>query len=75
MAAVLDPAERPVDQIRVRADRQQRERLLAFAARFEPRCWAVEGAAGVGALAKYLVLAPRSSHPGEGLAGEARRSR
>jgi hypothetical protein len=58
VAAVLDPAERLVDQVRVRADRQQRERLLAFAARFEPRCWAVEGAAGVGALlAQQLVAA------------------
>ena len=47
MAAVLDPSERVIDQVRVRADRQQRDRLLAFAARFEPRWWAVEGAAGV----------------------------
>lgn len=58
MAAVLDSAEQVIDQVRVRADRQQRDRLLAFAARFEPRCWAVEGAAGVGALlAQQLVAA------------------
>ena len=50
MAAVVDSTERVIDQVRVRADRQQRDRLLTFAARFEPRCWAVEGAAGVGAL-------------------------
>jgi hypothetical protein len=56
MATVLDSAEQVVDQVRVRADRHQRDRLLAFAARFEPRCWAVEGAAGVGALlAQQLV--------------------
>ena len=58
MAAVLDSTEQVVEQVRVRADRQQRDRLLAFAARFEPRCWAVEGAAGVGALlAQQLVAA------------------
>ena len=28
--------------------RRQRDELLAFAARFEPRCWAVEGATGTG---------------------------
>ena len=57
VAAVLDPAERVVDQVRVRADGQQRDRLLAFAARFEPRCWGVEGAAGVGALLAQQLVA------------------
>jgi transposase len=40
----------------VHADRSQRDRLLAFAAEFEPRCWAIEGATGTGALfAQQLV--------------------
>jgi len=62
MATVLDTTEQVIDQVRVRADRQQRDRLLAFAARFEPRCWAVEGAAGVGALlAQQLVATANTS--------------
>ena len=61
MVTVLDRSEAVIDQVRVTADRQQRDRLLAFAARFEPRCWAVEGAAGVGALlAQQLVAAGRT---------------
>ncbi len=55
-AAVLDEREQLVGQVRVEADRRQRERLLAFAEPFEPRCWAVEGASGVGSLlAQQLV--------------------
>jgi hypothetical protein len=55
-AAVVDADERLVDELAVRADRRQRDRLLKFAASFEPRVWAVEGAAGVGALlAQQLV--------------------
>jgi transposase len=49
-AAVLDCREQLVGELRVRADRSQRDRLLAFAARFEPRLWAIEGATGTGAL-------------------------
>ncbi len=57
-AAVLDAHERLVSEVRVRADRSQRDRLLAFAAEFEPRCWAIEGATGTGAfLAQQLVAA------------------
>ena len=54
-AAVLDRDEKLVDEIRVRADRSQRERLLKFAPVFEPRLWAIEGASGTGAL---LASAP-----------------
>ena len=55
-AAVLDRDEQLVGQIRVRADRAQRDRLLAFASAFEPRLWAIEGATGTGALlAQQLV--------------------
>jgi transposase len=57
-AAVLDAHEQLVSEVRVRADRSQRDRLLDFAAEFEPRCWAIEGATGTGALlAQQLVAA------------------
>ena len=58
MAAVLDDSEQVVGQLRVAADRWQRDRLLRFAAPFEPRTWAVEAAGGLGALlAQQLVAA------------------
>jgi transposase len=57
-AAVLDDTEELVGQLRVNADRWQRDRLLRFAAPFEPRTWAVEAAGGLGALlAQQLVAA------------------
>ena len=57
-AAVLDDTEELVGQLRVTADRWQRDRLLRFAAPFEPRTWAVEAAGGLGALlAQQLVAA------------------
>lgn len=57
-AVVVDRTEAVLDTIRVTADRDQRDRLLAWAARFEPRTWAVEGATGMGAmLAQQLVAA------------------
>jgi transposase len=57
-AAVLDGDEQLVGEIRVRADRSQRDRLLVFASSFEPRVWAVESASGTGALlAQQLVAA------------------
>ncbi len=57
-AVVIDRSEAVLDTIRVDADGHQRERLLGWAARFEPRTWAVEGASGLGAmLAQQLVAA------------------
>jgi transposase len=56
-AAVLDAHEQLVSEVRVRADRSQRDRLLDFAAGFEPRCWAVEGATGTGALLAQQLVA------------------
>jgi transposase len=57
-AAVLDGTETVIDELRLVADRYQRDRLLRFAARFEPRTWAIEGATGLGALlAQQLVAA------------------
>jgi transposase len=56
-AAVLDQHEQLVGELRVRAGRRQREELVAFAARFEPRCWAIEGATGTGALLAQQLVA------------------
>ncbi len=56
-AAVIDRDERLVGEVSVGADRRQRDRLLQFAARFEPRVWAVEGATGVGALLAQQLVA------------------
>jgi transposase len=57
-AAAVDRDKVVIDTIRVDADRHQRARLLAWAAPFEPRAWAVEGATGMGALlAQQLVAA------------------
>jgi transposase len=57
-AAVLDERAMLLSEVRVRASRRQCDELLRFAQRFEPRCWAVEGATGTGALlAQQLVAA------------------
>jgi transposase len=58
VAAVLDEHEELLEEVRVRADLHQRERLLKFAAPYTPRIWAIEGARGLGALlAQQLVAA------------------
>jgi transposase len=57
-AAVLDGSEEMLGELRMVADRRQRQRLLEWAAPFMPRVWAVEGATGTGALlAQQLVAA------------------
>jgi transposase len=56
-AAVLDDEERVVGELRVVADRRQRDRLLQFAAPFAPRTWAIESAAGLGALLAQQLVA------------------
>jgi transposase len=57
-AAVLDDTEEVLAELRVVADRHQRDRLLQWAAPFVPRVWAIEGATGTGALlAQQLVAA------------------
>jgi transposase len=57
-AAVLDSGEEVVGELRVVADKRQRDRLLWFAEPFEPRMWAIESARGLGALlAQQLVAA------------------
>jgi transposase len=55
-ATAVDGSEVVVGELRVEANRHQRARLLEWAAAFEPRRWAIEGATGVGALlAQQLV--------------------
>jgi transposase len=55
-ATAVDASEVVVGEFRVDADRHQRARLLEWAAAFEPRRWAIEGATGMGALlAQQLV--------------------
>ena len=57
-AAVLDERETLIGELRVDADRRQCDRLLAFAAPYAPRTWAIEAAGGLGALlAQQLVEA------------------
>ena len=56
-AAVIDGDEQLVGEMSVCADRRQRERLLRWAAPFEPRLWAVEGATGHGALLAQQLVA------------------
>jgi len=57
-AAAVDQTDTVFDTFRVIADDHQREHLLAWAAPFTPRVWAVEGATGMGALlAQQLVAA------------------
>ena len=69
LAAVLDEHEQFLDELRVRADRTQRDRLLKFAAPYAPRVWAIEGARGLGALGR--AAARRRGRDGVGRAGEA----
>jgi transposase len=54
---VLDQHEQLVGELRVRAGRCQREELVAFASQFAPRCWAIEGATGTGALLAQQLVA------------------
>jgi transposase len=55
-AVAIDGDERLVGELLVTADRRQRERLLGWAAEFEPRVWAVEGATGHGALLSQQLV-------------------
>ena len=56
-AVVIDQQEVVLGQIRVRASVAQAERLLAWAAAWPERTWAVEGAAGMGHLLAQQLLA------------------
>src|SRR5580700_12058360 len=57
-AVVIGPAEEPLGELRVRASAGQADKLVAWAAAWPERTWAVEGAAGLGRLlAQQLVAA------------------
>jgi transposase len=57
-AAAIDAAEVGLGDLRVRANDEQIERLLSWAARWPERIWAVENAGGLGyLLAQQLVAA------------------
>ena len=56
-AATVDHTEAVIDTLRVIADCHQREHLLAWAAPFTPRKWAVEGSTGMGALLAQQFVA------------------
>jgi transposase len=57
-AVAIDAAEVPLGELRVRASAAQADRLVAWAAGWPERTWAVEGARGLGSLlAQQLVAA------------------
>jgi hypothetical protein len=56
-AVVIDGAEKVLGQVRIRASVAQAERLLAWAAAWPERSWAVEGARGMGHLLAQQLLA------------------
>src|SRR5437016_6078402 len=57
-AVAIGAAEEPLGELRVRASAAQAERLMAWAAAWPERTWAVEGARGLGhLLAQQLIAA------------------
>jgi transposase len=57
-AVAIDGMEEPLGELRVRSSASQAERLVAWAAAWPERTWAVEGAGGLGhLLAQQLVAA------------------
>jgi transposase len=56
-AVAINAAEEPQGQLRVRACAGQAERLLAWAAAWPERTWAIEGAGGLGHLLDWQLLA------------------
>lgn len=57
-AVAIDQAERPLGEVRVRASAGQAQRLVAWAADWPDKVWAVEGARGLGLqLAQQLLAA------------------
>jgi transposase len=56
-AVAISPAEERLGELRVRASVAQAERLLAWAAAWPERTWAVEGAGGLGYLLAQQLLA------------------
>jgi hypothetical protein len=55
-AVAISGAEEPLGELRVHASAVQAERLLAWAAAWPERTWAVEGAGGLGHLLDWQLL-------------------
>src|SRR6266436_10216937 len=55
-AVAIGAGEEPLGELRVRASAVQAERLLAWAAAWPERTWAVEGAGGTGHLLAQQLL-------------------
>jgi transposase len=56
-AVAIDGSEEPLGKLRVRASAGQAQRLVAWAAAWPERTWAVEGAGGLGHLLDWQLLA------------------
>ncbi len=56
-AVAIDETEAPLAEFQLAADRCQAQRLLAWAAPFEDRAWAVESADGLGKLLSQQLVA------------------
>ena len=56
-AVAISADEKVIASIRVESSRRQVDRLVAFAALWPERVWAVEGAAGVGRLLAQQLVA------------------
>src|SRR5580765_1441770 len=56
-AVVISPAEEPLGELRVRASAGQAGKLIGWAAAWQERTWAVEGAAGLGRLLAQQLAA------------------
>src|SRR3954466_9349744 len=56
-ATVIDGGESVVAELRIDANASQRQTLIDWAAQYAPRSWAVEGAAGMGALLAQQLVA------------------
>ena len=55
-AVAIDEDETKLDEVRVRADRRQLERLRTWATTFPERSWAIESANGLGALLSQQLV-------------------
>ena len=63
-AVAIGGSEEPLGELRVRASGAQAERLLAWAAAWPQRTWAVEGAGGLGHLLAQQLLSAGERVPG-----------
>src|SRR5215467_8548002 len=71
-AVAIGPAEEPLGRQQVRACPDQARQLLAWAAAWPQRTWAVEGATGLGRLLAQQLAAAGERVLGPGLRGRRR---